>query len=67
MIYTRKEIEDIAHNNLDSQWILQLLDSHEELRRDRDDALARYRELMHNLVDKLTVREKKVNTLQLDD
>ena len=49
-----EQIKDILDSNTDSNWIIQLCLSHEQLRQERNDLIAKCRKL---LLEKVTVRE----------
>lgn len=55
-VLTESQIKDIVSGNGGINWILQLCDSHEELRRERNDLLLKCRNL---ILEKATIREKK--------
>jgi hypothetical protein len=58
MILTEKQVEDIKLGNGDSNWIKKFCESHEELRKERDELQLKIRRV---LLERATIRETVCN------
>ena len=54
MILSKAQVEDIRKGNSDSNWITRFCESHEELRKEKEELEVKIRQLM---VKRVTVRE----------
>lgn len=60
MILTTNEIRILKEGYSNYGSIVALCESHEQLRKERDEMTNRYRSLLRETVDKATIREKQV-------
>jgi hypothetical protein len=57
LILTPEQIEIIKEGSGNASWIVQLCNSHEALRLERDIAITNHKKILYELVEKSTVRE----------